>query len=130
MNLMTMPMALLAWTGFLGLLHALATGAAVTTEHGLDCAASPRDEGRPLSAGRGRLVRAFGNFMQTFPIFAAAVLVAHGVGKDHGLATWGAQFYFWARVAYVPAYLTGSKYRTAIFGVSVLGLLLIFLELA
>ena len=127
---MTMPMALLAWSGFLGLLHAVSTGAAVTAEHGVGYASSTRDEPRPVTGMRGRLVRSFANFMQTFPIFAAAVLVAHGVGKDHGLASWGAQIYFWARVAYVPAYVFGSKYRSSIFLVSLLGLLLLFLKLA
>lgn len=127
---MTMPMALLAWTAFLGLLHAISTGVAVTTEHGLDYASGPRDEQRPVSPKRARLIRAFGNFAQTFPLFAAAVLVAHGVNKDHGLATWGAQIYFWGRVFYVPAYVFGWKYRTQIFFVSVFGLLLILLKLA
>ncbi len=127
---MTMPMALLTWTAFLGLLHAIATGAAVTSQHGLDYAASPRDEPRPVTGVGGRVVRSFANFNQTFPIFAAAVLVAHGVGKDHGLASWGAQFYFWGRVAYVATYLGGSKYRTAVFYVSVFGILLILLKLS
>ena len=130
LHLMTMPMALLAWASFLALLHGIATGAAVTSEHGMEYASGPRDEQRPVSVRRARLIRAFGNLMQSFPIFAAAVLVAHGVNKDHGLATWGAQIWFWARIAYLPAYVFGWKYRTQIFLVSVLGLLLIFLKLA
>ena len=127
---MTMPMALLTWTSFLGLLHAIATGVAVTSQHGLDYASSARDEQRPVTGVGGRVIRSFANFMQTFPIFAAVVLVAHGVGKDHGLASWGAQFYFWGRVAYVAVYLSGSKYRTAVFFFSVFGILLILLKLA
>ncbi len=129
-TLMTMPMALLAWTSLLGLLHAIATGVAVTSQHGLDYASSPRDDPRPTTGVGGRVVRSFANFMQTFPIFAAVVLVAHGVGKDHGLASWGAQFYFWGRIAYFGAYVTGSRFRTAIFFVSVFGILLILLKLA
>ena len=127
---MTMPMALLTWTSFLGLLHAIATGAAVTSQHGLDYAASPRDEPRQVMGVGGRVIRSFANFMQTFPIFAAVVLVAHSVGKDHGLASWGAQFYFWGRVAYVGTYVSGSKYRTPVFFFSVFGILLILLRLA
>ncbi len=127
---MTMPMALLTWMSLLGLLHAVATGVAVTSQHGLDYAASPRDEPKPVTGAAGRVVRSFANFMQTFPIFAAVVLVAHGVGKDHGLASWGAQFYFWGRIAYVGTYVSGSKFRTPVFFFSVFGLLLILLKLA
>jgi uncharacterized MAPEG superfamily protein len=127
---MSMPMALLAWAAFLGLLHALSTGAATLVEHGAEYNLSPRDEQRPLPPGKARNARAFANFAQTFPLFAAAVLVSHAVGRDHGAASWGAQFYFWARLVYVPLYLTGSRYRTAAFGVSVFGLLLVFWSIA
>ncbi len=127
---MTMPLALLAWSAFFGLLHAVATGAAVTSQHGLEYASSARDEQKPLSPGRSRLVRSFANFMQTFPIFAVAVLAAHAVHRDHGLASWGAQFYFWARLVYVPLYMSGSKYRTPVYLVSVLGILMVFLRIA
>ena len=127
---MTMPMALLSWAAFLGLLHAISTGAAVTLEHGNEYALSPRDEQRPLSTGHARNTRAFANFLQTFPFFAAAVLVSHAYGRDHGAASWGAQFYFWARLVYVPLYITGSRLRTAAFVVSVVGLLLVFWSIA
>ncbi len=127
---MTMPMSLLAWSAFLGLLHAVGTGMGATTQHGFGYASSPRDEQKPLTPGRERNNRAFANFMQTFPIFAAAVLVSHAALRDHGVASWGSQFYFWARVVYVPLYITGSKYRTGIWAVSILGLVLIFLSIA
>ncbi len=127
---MSMPMALLAWTAFLGLLHAISTGAVVTAEHGMGYGASPRDEDRPVSPVKARNIRAFANFMQTFPIFAASVLVSHAYGRDVGAATWGAQFYFWARLFYVPLYVTGSKYRSAVWFVSVIGILLVFWSVA
>ena len=127
---MSMPMALLSWAAFLGLLHAISTGAVVLAEHGKDYNASPRDEDLPLSPARARNVRAFANFMQTFPVFAVAVLVSHDYGRDVGAATWGAQFYFWARLLYVPLYVTGSKYRSAAWAVSVLGIVLVFWSIA
>ena len=127
---MSMPMALLSWAAFLGLLHAISTGAMVTAEHGMAYAQSPRDEERPVSAGKARNIRAFANFMQTFPIFAVAVLVSHAYGRDVGVATWGAQIYFWARLFYVPLYVTGSKFRSPMYLVSVFGLLLVFLSIA
>lgn len=127
---MSMPVALLSWTAFLGLFHALSTGLGVAAQHGLGYASSPRDDQREVSGPAARNVRAFANFMQTFPIFAAAVLAAHAYGRDHGVASFGAQLYFWARVAYVPAYVTGSKFRSAIWTVSFVGILLVFWAIA
>ncbi len=128
---MTIPMALLGWSAFLGTLHAVSTGVATTTQHGLQYGASPRDEERPLSLRRARNSRAFANFMQTFPFFAAAVLISHAALRDHGVASWGAQIYFWARVVYVPLYIGGtSTYRTPVFFISLIGLLLVLLSIA
>lgn len=127
---MSMPMALLSWAAFLGLLHAISTGAVVLAEHGREYNMSPRDDERPATGVRGRNVRAFANFMQSFPIFAAAVLVSHAYGRDVGAASWGAQLYFWGRLFYVPLYVTGSKYRSAVWFVSVLGILLVFWSVA
>ena len=127
---MSIPMALLSWAAFLGLLHAISTGVVVVAEHGRAYGESPRDEERPLPPAKARNIRAFANFTQTFPIFAVAVLVSHSYGRDVGVATWGAQIYFWARLFYVPLYVTGSKYRSPMYLVSVFGLLLVFLSIA
>ena len=127
---MSMPMALLAWSAFLGLLHAMSTGAVVMAEHGAEYSLSPRDEQRPVGTTKARNIRAFANFMQTFPLFAAAVLISHAYGRDAGAATWGAQLYFWARLFYVPLYVTGSRYRTAAYFASVIGILLVLWSFA
>ena len=45
--------------------------------------------------------------METFPFFAALVLVAH-VTQHHSLLTfWGAHLYFWARLGYLLAAAAG-----------------------
>ena len=42
----------------------------------------------------------------------------------------GAQLYFWARVAYIPAYALGISYvRTAIWAASMAGLVMVLLPL-
>jgi uncharacterized MAPEG superfamily protein len=47
------------------------------------------------------------NFLETFPFFAALVLVAH-VTQHHSLLTiWGAHLYFWARLGYLLAAAAG-----------------------
>jgi uncharacterized MAPEG superfamily protein len=128
---MTMPMAILGWSAFLGTFHALSTGVAALTQHGAAYSSSPRDDERPLSPRRARNARAFANFMQSFPFFAAAVLISHAGLHDHGVASWGAQIWFWARVVYVPIYISGnSTYRTPVYVVSLIGLMLVFLSIA
>ena len=128
--LLSMPLSLLAWASLLGLVHAVSTGAVAMQQQGAQYAMSPRDEQRPLSPRRARNLRAFANFMQTFPMFAAAVLVSHAAGRDHGVASWGAQLYFWARVAYVPAYVTGSRLRSGCFFAALAGIVLVLLSVA
>ena len=47
------------------------------------------------------------NFLETFPLFVAVVVVAQLTDTHDALTEWGARFYFWARVAYVPLYAAG-----------------------
>jgi uncharacterized MAPEG superfamily protein len=63
--------------------------------------ASSRDEAVPALAGvAGRLARALQNFVETFPLFAASVLIAHVAAMHSWMTEWGVQLYFWGRVAY------------------------------
>jgi uncharacterized MAPEG superfamily protein len=52
----------------------------------------------------GRLQRALRNFGETFPLFAAAVLIAHVENVHNAYTLWGAHLYFWGRVVYLPLY--------------------------
>jgi uncharacterized MAPEG superfamily protein len=63
-------------------------------------------------------------------LFAILVLVAQVAGKANAMTALGAQLFFWGRVAYAPIYIIGIPWaRTAAFGVSAAGLVLIFLQL-
>ncbi len=91
---------------------------------------SPRDEQRPLTGVGARVQRAFANYMQTFPFFAAAVLLAYATGRHSWLTVTGAQAYFWARVIYVPLYATGVPVaRTVAFVISLVGIVMILVAL-
>jgi len=123
-------LTLLAWSVVLGLVHAVATGQFSVAQHGLRYGLSPRDEPRPLTGIGARVQRAFANYMQTFPFFAAAVLMAHAAGRHGWLTVVGAQLYFWARLAYVPLYAAGVVgLRTVAFVVAVVGIVLILIAL-
>ena len=127
---MTTELALLAWAVVLGLVHALATGQAATMQHGLAYNMGPRDEQKPLTGTGARVQRAFANYMQTFPFFAAAVLAAQAAGRHGWLTVVGAHLYFWARLAYVPLYAAGVPVaRTVAFGAATLGIVLILIAL-
>jgi uncharacterized MAPEG superfamily protein len=58
------------------------------------------------------------------------VLVAQITGKTNAMTLLGCQIFFWARLAYAIVYVAGVPWlRTAIWVVSVVGLLLILLQL-
>ena len=82
----------------------------------------------PFGTIGARLQRALSNFVETFPLFVAAVLVITTLGKHTQYSEWGAQIYFWARVAYVPAYALGIPLlRTLIWTAGTVGIALVLL---
>ncbi len=129
---MTTELCMLLWSVVLGLLQILLTATCSLGQRGLDWAASARDEVKPpLSGVGGRLDRARANFLETFPLFATAVLAAHVLQQHDQLTVLGAQLYFWARLLYVPVYAAGIPYlRTLIWAVSIAGIVLLLVALA
>src|SRR5215468_10902849 len=98
---MTIELTMLALSTGLGFVHIVAASHAASLQRGYRWSASARDEPvEPLRGVAGRLERASRNFLETFPLFAAAVLADHAVGRHSALTVWGAQLYFWGRVLY------------------------------
>ena len=127
---MTIELTMLAWSIVLGLVHAVGTGQAATIQLGAKYGMGPRDEQKPLTGIPGRISRAFANFMQTFPFFAAAVLMAHVAGRHGWLTWWGVQLYFWARLVYVPLYAFGVPVvRSVAFVVATVGIVMLLVAL-
>lgn len=128
---MTTELGLLAWSAVLGLVHIALAATFSVSRRGVGWAVGARDEARPpLSGIGGRLDRARANFLETFPLFAAAVLVAHAQQVHNSLTLLGAQLYFWGRLAYVPAYAAGIPWvRSLIWGVAVAGIVLVLVGL-
>ncbi len=87
--------------------------------------ASARDgEAAPLTGVAARVNRAWGNFLETFVFFAAAVLAVEASGRGSADTALGAQLYLWARVAYIPVYAAGIPYlRSLVWAVSLWGIL-------
>ncbi|HSN16958.1 MAG TPA: MAPEG family protein [Gammaproteobacteria bacterium] len=124
---MSIEYQMLLWTVILGLVQLVIHVLAAIKVRGMLWALGPRDSAMPPLVGvGGRLDRAFRNLLETFPFFAAAVLVAGNQGVHTALTAWGAQLFFWARVAYIPVYALGLPgLRTGIWGLSVVGIVMI-----
>ena len=94
---------------------------------GLPYGVGPRDEPpAPIGKIGMRTERAWRNFVETFALFAAAVLLAHALGKSTHNSVLGAQIYLWARVAYVPLYMLGIPWlRTVAWIAALAGIVMV-----
>jgi len=103
---MTIELALLAASIVLGIVHVIMVSHLQSWQRGYWWTASSREpSAAPLTGMAGRAERAFRNYLETFPFFAAAVLAA-AVTNTHGwLTVWGAHFYLWGRIAYAVLYM-------------------------
>lgn len=130
-TVITTEIQMLAWAIALGLVHIVLGVGLVTRDKGLKWNMGARDAGgAPVGAVSERVNRALRNFLETFPLFAAAVLAAAVAGRLDANTALGAQLYFWARVAYLPLYAAGVPYlRTLVWGVSIAGLLMVLAAL-
>jgi uncharacterized MAPEG superfamily protein len=128
---MTNELMLLALSIVLGFVHIVLNAHGMNLQHGYRWAASARDRPVPPLAGiGGRLERASRNFLETFPFFAAAVVMVHMTGRESMLSLWGAHLYVWGRVAYLPLYASGVfLVRSLVWNVSALGIFLLLAAL-
>jgi uncharacterized MAPEG superfamily protein len=122
---------MLAFSIVLGFVHIILASHAKSRIYGYRWSAGPRDQAMPPLAGvAGRLERALQNFGETFPLFAAAVLLAQIADRHGAFTIWGAQLYFWARVAYLPLYAFGVPLvRSLAWNVATAGAFLVLLGL-
>jgi uncharacterized MAPEG superfamily protein len=126
---MTPELMYLVWSAALTFVLVLIAVAGATSEVGLPRLAGNR-EGLPEMPGwAGRAARAHRNMLESLILFAVLVLVAHTAMIRNEMTLLGAQLFFWGRVAHAIIYIAGIPWlRTAAWGVSVVGLLLIFLQ--
>ena len=124
---MSTELQMLLWSIVLGLVQIAIPASMNTSQRGFAWGVGARDgTAAPVSPMAQRLARAAANFLETFPFFAAAVLLLHATGRGDANTALGAQMYFWARVAYVPAYAAGVPYvRTLAWAVAITGLIFV-----
>jgi len=128
---MTPELLMLALSVVLGFVHIIVSAIATTHQYGSKWNLSARDIPMPpLDLVAGRLQRALHNFLETFPLFAVAVLIADATNRHGWLAIWGSQIYFYARVLYLPIYAAGiPRIRTVVWSVASLGIVMVLLDL-
>ena len=126
-----LELRLLACAVIVGLVQLMwAAGAARRQQGDLKWAAGPRDDPKPLSGVAARLDRAFKNYMETFPLFAAAVIVAYLAAKLGPLTLWGSGLYVGARALYPVLYASGiSHVRSLVWGVAMVGLVMVIVAI-
>jgi uncharacterized MAPEG superfamily protein len=124
---MAIELHLLVWTVALAFAQMLVAVSGATLEVGLPELAGNRDPAPELKGWAGRARRAHFNMLESLVLFAALVLTAVIAQKTNSTTALGAELFFWARLVYALIYAAGIPWvRTAVWGVSVVGLILIF----
>jgi uncharacterized MAPEG superfamily protein len=128
---MTQELLMLALSVVLGFVHIIVSIIATTSQYGWRWNLSARDAPMPpLGTMAGRLQRAQHNFLETFALFAVAVLTADATNRHGWMALWGSQIYFYARALYLPICAAGIPVvRTVVWSVASLGIAMVLLDL-
>lgn len=108
----------------LGAVHIVAASHGASLQRGYGWAASARDTPVPALTGLpGRLERASRNFAETFPLFAAAVLLVGLQGISNAFTVYSAYTYLGARIVYLGLYATGAVlWRSIVWNVATLSI--------
>lgn len=124
---MTVELATLAGACALGLVHIVLASHFASLQRGYRWSASARDAPQPpLTGVAGRLQRASANFMETFPFFVAAVVMAEFANAHDWRTVWGSALYLAARIVYLPLYAAGVYLvRSLVWNVAVIGIALL-----
>ena len=124
---MSTELWILAMTGILAICQMALQSFTFKAQTGNAWSVGPRDEELKPAALAGRADRAYRNLLESLPVFAIAVLIVESTGAGDFWTALGAQIFFWARVAFVPAYLSGLPWvRTLIWNASMVGLVMIY----
>jgi uncharacterized MAPEG superfamily protein len=123
---MTIELVLLAASTVLGVLHIIIASHLQSWQRGYRWTASSREHSvAPLTGVAGRAERALRNYLETFPFFAAAILVGAVTNTHSWLTVLGAHFYFWGRIVYAILYLADLPLaRSLVWNIPTIGILM------
>ena len=127
---MSIELELLVWSAVLALIQMLIAVLAALSQVGLPMLAGNRETIPPLAGWADRARRAHLNMLESLVVFAIVVLVAEIAGRTDEMTALGAWLFFGGRAAYALVYLAGIPWvRTAVWAVSMVGIVLIFSRL-
>jgi len=127
---MSLELTLLVWSVALTFIQMLVAVSGCALQFGLPRLSGNREDLPPADGWAGRAQRAHSNMLESLVLFAVLILVTEATNRNSAVTGLGAQLFFWARAAYAVIYLAGIPWvRTAVWAVSMIGLILIFLQL-
>ena len=129
-NEIPIELSLLILTAALTILQMLVSALGSISQIGLTTLAGNRDNLTETTGWASRAQRAHRNMLESIAVFAILVMSAHHLNISNDMTVLGAQLFFWGRVAFSIIYIAGIPWvRTAAWGFSLVGLILIFLQL-
>jgi uncharacterized MAPEG superfamily protein len=127
---MSVDLKLLIWSVALTVVQMVVAVIGAQGKVGLPPLIGNRDDLPQMTGFAGRAQRAHRNMLESLVLFAVLVLVAQIAGKANATTALGAQLFFWGRVAYAVVYWIGIPWvRTLVWAVSLIGLIMIFVQL-
>jgi uncharacterized MAPEG superfamily protein len=127
---MTPELVYLLWSVALTVALVVIAVLGATQQLGLPKLAGNREHMPEVTGWAGRAERAHRNMLESLVLFAVLVLLARALNISNSMTVLGAQLFFWGRLAHAVLYIAGIAWvRTAAWAVSVVGLVLIFLQL-
>ena len=126
---MTPDMKYLVWSAALTVIQAVLSVLGAMSVVGLTTLAGNRESLPAIEGWAGRAARAHRNMLESLVLFAILVLVAQIAGRANATTALGAMIFFWARAAYAVVYIAGIPWlRTGVWAISLVGLIMIFLQ--
>ena len=126
---MSTDLHMLVWAVALTIVQTVLAAFGAMQQVGLPALAGNRESLPAIVGWAGRAGRAHRNMLENLVLFAALVLVAAATNRANAMTAMGAQLFFWARLIYVPVYIIGLPWvRTIVWAASVIGLVMIFLQ--
>lgn len=121
---MSIELTVLALGCILGVAQIYVAAEVEGRQYGMKWAVSSREAAMPpWNALVGRLKRAAANYLETFPIAAAAILIVEAAGLNSALTAAGAIVWLAARIAYWIVYAIGVPVlRSALFATSIIAI--------
>jgi len=127
---MSFELTVLIWSVILTLVQMVIASIGVMIEVGLLAFVGNRERFPRVTGWAGRAQRAHRNMLESLVLFAVLVLITEAVNANNWMTGLGSELFIAARLAYAIVYIAGVPWlRTAVWGASMAGLIVILVQL-